>query len=295
MSAESRDLESWERDPFTEASPLIDGLRRRCAGCPPVLVLSAAAAGALPPESQAAVDTHVDACPLCLALRSDLEQLEPVVLSGEDADRILGGVVSPGRPARSGRWSWSAWVPASLAGAVLVAMLLFAVTRPGPGPAAVPPVPASTPASAEPVAPPSPPGPALTKPAVKLTMLALTWRSAAGAGFAEDIAPAMTAFREDRFAVAQTLLARLARRYPSSVEIPFYQGVSELYLHRAEAAVGSLRRAERLADDTFLADARWYLGIAMARAGFPAEARSRFEALCAGTNPYKAAACEAAR
>jgi len=151
--------------------------------------------------------------------------------------------------------------------------------------------------AAEPAPPAAPaPRPQLDKPAVKLSMLALTWRGASeGGGFATDIAPALDAFRADRFDEAERVLRVLAPRYPTSVEIPFYQGVSLLFLDRPADAIGPLRRAARLADALFAADAAWYLGVALQRAGHVTEARTRFAALCRGAGVYARRACEEAR
>jgi hypothetical protein len=301
MSASSRQLESWERGPFADAAPVIDDLRRRCAGCPPVRVLSAAAADALPADAQAVVAAHIESCPACLSLRADLEGLEPVELDAADIRRILARVERAKEPAARSIWRrWTAWVPASLAAAA--AILAFVVMSPDrglrPAPAVtapVPPVAAVSPSAPPPL--PAVPSPGLQKPPVKLTMLALTWRNGnqAGGGFAEAVAPALNAFRADRYDEAARLLDGLAERFASSVEIPFYQGVSQLFLGRNQEAVATLRRAHQLADDTFEADAAWYLGIALARSGHGDEARARFVALCAGKSVYAAQACDAAK
>jgi hypothetical protein len=298
MTVTARDIEPWEREPLAEAAPAIDALRRRCVECPPVRVLSAAASDALPSELEAAVTAHLGSCPTCRALLSDLERLDAPRLDHDEVNRIFERAVGGLRPA-SPKWGWRLWVSVSLATAAAIGLLVvLPARRPEPLPAA----PVPTPTASVQTALPAPPlavaaGPQLTKPAVKLTMLALTWRSArpSGAGFAEDIAPALNDFRADRFDQCQRRLVMLASRYPSSVEIPFYQGVSELFLGRPDDAVRTLRRARRLADETFEADASWYLGIALARSGRGVEARARFTALCKGASPYAAEACAAIR
>lgn len=305
MSASSRDLEHWEREPFAEASEAIEAIRRRCTGCPPARVLSAAAAEALPPEQQAEVSAHLSTCASCAELLADLEQLEPATVDAAVAARILRDVARDASVRRPAWKRWVYWVPASLAVVLALVVFLQVQRRPAPGaaatvvavPAAARTVPQAVPAqTAQPPAAANP-GPALEKPAVKLTMLALTWRNGEGAerDFATAIAPALSAFRADRYAEAERLLAGLAGQYPSSVEIPFYQGVCQLFLNRSADAVAALRRAQRLADATFAADASWYLGIALARSGHPTEAKARFAALCRGDSEYAPRACMAAR
>jgi hypothetical protein len=297
----SRDLESWEREPFADAAPVIDDLRRRCVGCPPARVLSAAAADALPADVQAAVVVHIESCPTCLALRADLEHLDPVELGAGDVEGILAHVRRDAEPAPRRLWSrWTTWVPVSLAATAAILAVVFATPNRAPVPASVAPPAAPPMAAAAPAAPspaPAMPVPDLQKPPVKLTMLALTWRngSEAGGGFAEAIAPALNAFRADRYDESARLLDGLAARYPSSVEVPFYQGVSQLFLGRDQDAVAALRRAQRLADGTFEADTEWYLGIALARSGHDVEARARFTALCRGKSVYVAQACDAVK
>lgn len=298
------ELESWERRELGRLAPAIDELRRQRNACPPARALSASAAGALPDEAQAAVEAHVASCEQCRELQADLAYLEPADIGSRAATRILEHVrrqaAQSDRPHRVG---WRVLVPISIAASILL-MIGIAGYRTGPrvSPAAAsqpPAVAAAQPPEAAPPAPPAAvaiPGPPLEKPAVKLTMLALTWRGASdGKNFAEDIAPALDAFRADQFDKADRELSALVDRYPASVEIPFYQGVSRLFLDRPAGAVGPLRRASRTADETFASDAAWYLGLALQRAGHVTEAHARFAALCRESTPYAERACAASR
>jgi hypothetical protein len=299
MNAKSSELEAWERDQFAEAAPAIDALRRERAGCPPVRVLSAAGAQALPAEEQSAVVEHVASCRMCRDLQADLESLDPAVVAPVMVDQIFRQVRQQAEAeSRPAGVSWRVWLLGSFAAAALVVVAVAGYQRghqPAPAADVPPPVVATVPRP--PVPPPADaPGPALEKPPVKLTMLALTWRGAdRGASFAKEIAPALDAYRADRFDEAARKLGALAVHYPASVEIPFYQGVSLLLLGLPAEAIGPLRRANQVADDTFAADASWYLGIALQRAGQFAEARTRFSALCRGSSPYADRACSAAR
>jgi len=109
------------------------------------------------------------------------------------------------------------------------------------------------------------------------------------------MAPGVAAYRAGRFDEAERAFAGLQSRFPSAVEVPFYLGVSQLFLGENREAATSLESAARLADDSFAADVSWYLAIAWQRAGRAAEARKGFATLCRGTSPYAARACDAAR
>ena len=297
MIADSPNLESWERGPVADVATAIADLKRRHAACPPVRLLSAASADGLPADDQAAVMAHVSSCPGCLALQADLDSLDPADVDPAAVDRILADVRRDARNEQvSGRQSWTRWVPVPLAaGIVILAIGVVEHNRQRP----VAPLPAVAPVAAPAVAvvppPPAVPGPALQKPSVKLTMLALTWRSADNAGkdFASEIAPALEAFRADQYAQAEQMLGALAPHHPNAVEVPFYQGVSQLFLGRNRDALATLRRASSLADDSFAADVSWYLGIALVRSNHAAEAHTRFAALCRGKSAYASLACEA--
>ena len=296
MSVRPHNLESWERKEYGQVAPALDELRRQREACPPAFAVSAAAVFALPDDEQSAVEAHVASCSMCRDLQADFERLEPVGIPARTEDRILEEVrkraATKTRPAVFG---WRLLVPASVAVVVLVVVGIAGNRHgrlPAPGAPSLPPVVVAAPA---PPAAPAP-RPQLDKPAVKLSMLALTWRGASdGRSFATDVAPALDAFRADRFDEAERALRVLAPHYPTSVEIPFYQGVSLLFLDRPADAIGPLRRASRLADELFAADADWYLGVALQRAGHATEARTRFAALCRGAGAYARRACEEAR
>jgi hypothetical protein len=301
MTDRRDDLETWERGDCAAAASVIEALRRERRACPPATAISAAAAGALPDDEQRMVDAHVATCHLCRDLQADFERIEPAELDAGSQHRILVNVRRRAEAAnRPSPFGWRILVPVSVGFAVLV-LIAVAWRRPGPVPAGPTPgsravavaQPAVPPPSAE-KPPAAAPGPALEKPEIKLSILALTWRGAAdGRGFAEEIAPALDAFRSDRFDEAARALGALAPRYPTSVEVPYYEGVSLLFLGRPADAVGQLRRARRLADATFAPDIDWYLGVALYRAGHATEARARFASICRGAGPYATRACGA--
>jgi TolA-binding protein len=133
------------------------------------------------------------------------------------------------------------------------------------------------------------------KPAVKLTAMALVLRSdGRSSRFIDEVAPALDAYRAGDYARAEADFVELAPRYPGSVEIPFYLGVSRLYLDDAGGAVAALAAARGVTGDTFRADVGWYLAVAESRTGDLASARRDADALCRGTSAYHARACAAA-
>jgi len=130
---------------------------------------------------------------------------------------------------------------------------------------------------------------------VKLTARALVLRSPnASAAFADDAAPAFDAYRAGTYADAARAFAAIGPRYPRSVEVRFYQGVSELLAGDAAAARTHLADARSLDTGAFADDIAWYLAAADDRAGDRASARTGLDALCRSTSPYAARACAAA-
>ncbi|HKW00957.1 MAG TPA: hypothetical protein VJN96_14115, partial [Vicinamibacterales bacterium] len=153
------------------------------------------------------------------------------------------------------------------------------------------PVPAAAPA------PPAAPSFVLTleRPDVKLTANALVRRSTGrDAKFVDDVAPALNAYRAGDYQTAAERFVRVQPQYPDAVEIPFYLGVTRLFLDDAAGAVTSLDAARRVTDDTFRADVAWYLAVAQERAGNRTAARAELDALCNGQSNYAARACAAA-
>ena len=144
----------------------------------------------------------------------------------------------------------------------------------------------------------APPAPAfempLDKPEIKLSVAALTWR---GAGidnpFLMDLKPAIDAFRGSDYVAADRVFSSLAPKYPQSPEVPYYHGVTRLFLKDAPGAIALLGRAQRVGDKTFAADIAWYRAVAEQRAGNSAAARERLAGLCGEPGERSAAACDA--
>jgi tetratricopeptide (TPR) repeat protein len=129
---------------------------------------------------------------------------------------------------------------------------------------------------------------------VKLTAAALLLRGDRTQNFVDDVADGLNAYRAGDYEKAARALEALEPRYPKSVEILFYAGISRLMLNQAPAAVRALEAARALSDDTFADDAAWYLAVAYERAGDVDRSRALLAALCRGSSARAAHACAAA-
>jgi hypothetical protein len=136
----------------------------------------------------------------------------------------------------------------------------------------------------------------LDKPDLKVSPAALTYRRSASENpLLADLKPAFDAFRASDYATADRALSSLESRYPSSVEVFFYRGISRLMLADASGAIASLTTAEKIADSAFAWDVDWYRAVAEERAGNVAAARERLTRLCQRPDTRAPRACEAAK
>ncbi len=288
MNNRCDDLEPFEREWLAEAANEVESMRKSRSACPPVQLIRAASADALPEDMQSAVAAHISACRTCKILQSDLENIFPQQdLTPRQAERILNRVRRNTRgyakfwPSRF--FSWNAVL--ATAALALCAVLVWQINRQTQRLAP------SAPAAAAQLAPHAvqiPDALKLEKPDVKLTLAALTWRGgdASRDRFLKDLAPALDSYRADDFASAASQFTSLSSKYAGSVEVFFYLGISRLFLENHPAAAAALENAARLDDGTFNADVAWYLGIAYYRLGRINEARTRFSALSSGSSAY---------
>jgi hypothetical protein len=284
------ELDNTERRALQGLEREFDELRARHRDDPAFELLRAARAGVLPDPLQQSVTEHLDRSAWSRALVEEDAEAEPA-LDDDTARRLLSRITRSAQPPRASRWYMRSWLPALAAAAVLVVMV--GMLRSGSSQISVerqpPHVEAPAPAAA---------APALTlpfeKPDVKLTPQALVLRSDAGrGGFVDDIAPALEAYRGNRYVDAEQRFAALRAHYPASVEVAFYRAISQLSLDDAAGAVASLTAARRLDDGAFAPEIAWYLAVAHERAGDLVSARTELERLCRQTNVYAARACAA--
>lgn len=287
-------VDGWDRDEREAIEPLeheLAAIRARHASDPSLDLLRAADAEALPPDLQARVSEHL----------AESEWSRALVDGAKDVDHSLDDVAAArlrariakstnGRQAQSAIWRF--WGP--VLGAAATVAIFATVWMASRGAAPAPPAPAvPSQQSAAVRAVPPPFELPLRAPDVRLSAAALTFRGPSGtSSLADDLAPALDAFRAADYARTAELLEPLEHRYPTAVEPPFYRGISRLFLNDAAGAIADLERAGGLADDTFSSDVAWYRAVAEQRAGHVAAARARLAPLCGGSSAHAKDACD---
>lgn len=273
-----------------------DELAARHRADPPSDVLRAADAGVLPPPEQASIAAGLAASQWQQAVvRSATAASEEATLDPDSTDRLLARIrreADVHDAARHAAARRRVLGVIGCAAALVVLATAVIVRRPVPEPA-----PAATPSRQPAAAASVPPAfriPLIPAP-VKLTARALVLRSDGGhAPFVDEAAPAFDAYRAGDYHAAAEAFARIAPRYPASIEVPFYLGVSRLMTDDAPGAATALQAARALDDPTFRDDVVWYLAIAAERSGDAATARASLAGLCGGASPFAARACDAA-
>ena len=296
MTTRPEDWDSHEAELVAPVRAELDALRAKHRHDPPLDLLRAADAGALPDELHDTVAASLARSPWQRQLVEDLTEVGPELDEAGQARLLARIQAEAGRSATASapvrRFSFS-WRPV-LAFAAMAVIVTAVVVRMRVPSSDLPVAPAGNSAVAPPAVTPSFVL-TLDKPEVKLTAKALVRRSTGReAGFMDDIAPAMNAFRAGDYQTATREFARVAPQYPDFVEIPFYLGVSRLFLNDAPSAITALESAQKMSDDTFSADVTWYLAVAHERTGDVAAARSELDVLCKGSSTYAARACDAA-
>ena len=214
-------------------------------------------------------------------------------LTDEEQSRLLRRIHSEHRRTSNHAWTWR-WQTACATAALVVFVagttwMLWRQRPASPSP--------SNPEAQIAVANP-PPAPSyllpLDKPQIKVSAAALTFRGPSGENrLLADLKSALDALRMDDYQAAARELTRLGDAYPLSVEVPYYLGVSRLFLNDPPGALAALARAESLADSSFEPDIAWYQAVASERAGQRDVARARLAALCKQLTPRSPDACVA--
>jgi len=291
VSTHPDDIDREEREALAGLENQLDAVRERHRDDPPLELLRAARADALPSELQETVGRHLSGSEWSRTLVEGLEHDEPAL--DPHAERRLYATID-GKLAQQrdneGFKIWFRWALITPAIAVGVLAIWFVVYRPdqtiSQPTATRPPVAVAPPAAAPPLLL------AFNKPDVRLSAAALTWRGATSDNqLLADLKPALDAYRQNDYETTNRLLTPLATQYSNAVEVHFYQGISRLFLNDAAGAVNSFAAAEQVADDTFIDDVSWYRAVAEQRAGNVTDARTRLESLChAGSASQRACA-----
>ena len=296
-SALSNDWDQDERETLSDLEPQLETIRQRHQLAPRRDLLVAATADLLPAETHAKVMSHLAQSAWSRAIVDGLRQSDAdPQLDAATEERILARV----RRAQRSSSALTMRRPSLMAGGLALAATVLIAVMVFPGrhatdPIAVVPSPATSGSPA--VVPPPAALPfvmSVTKPDVKLSTGALTWRGApSDQSFLQDLAPAFDAYRVGNYAQAQSLFGELSAKYPGAIEVLFYQGVTLVLRNDFAGAMAPLSAASRLKNDTFADDVSWFLAVAEQRSGKVQESRSRLTALCDAGGRRAADACAA--
>lgn len=296
MNTDRHDWDREEREALAGLEDQLDAMRRRHVDDPPIEMLRAAHADALPEDLQTPLSDHLAASAMSRTLAEGLGDDTPI-LSREEQNRLLARIMKDAKsePAPKSGWGWLRPVLVG-SGIVVLASLVWVVSKTTEvGERLGPPetqVVVALPSAAPPFLLP------FDKPDVRLGMAALTWRGPsptpdAGNQLLADLRPGLDAYRQNDYVTANRELTALATRYPGTIEILFYQGVSRLFLEDYTGAIAAFEAADAVGDATFASDVSWYRAVAEQRAGNVAQARAHLEAICTARESDAARACTA--
>ena len=297
MSTDRHEWDREERQALDGLEDQIDAMRRRHLGDPPLELLRAARVDALPEDLHTSVSEHLAASAMSRTLAEGLGDDAPT-LSDDEQERLFARIMKDVRkeaaPARV--WGWLRPVLVGT-GIVAVASLVWIVSKGTEvGERLAPPetqVVVALPPAVPPFLLP------FEKPGVRLGMGALTWRGSSpstsddGNQLLADLKPGLDAYRGNDYATANRELTALASRYPGTIEILFYQGVSRLFLNDYAGAIAAFDAADAVGDRTFASDVAWYRAVAEQRSGHDARARAQLDAICNARGSDAGRACTA--
>jgi hypothetical protein len=296
VNTDRHDWDREEREALAGLEDQLDAMRRRHVDDPPIEMLRAAHADALPQDLQTPVSDHLAASAMSRTLAEGLGDDTPI-LSREEQDRLLARIVKEANrePAPAGVWGWLRPVLAG-SGIVAIASLVWVVSKTTEVGERLGPPETQVVVALPPAAPPFllP----FDKPDVRLGMAALTWRGSSpttddGNQLLADLKPGLDAYRQNDYAAANRELTALATRYPGTIEILFYQGVSRLFLEDYSGAIAAFDAADAIGDATFASDVSWYRAVAEQRSGNEVQARAHLDAICSARGADAARACSA--
>jgi len=287
MNSDRNDWDRDEREALDGVADQLEIIRERHRNDPALDLLRVAKADVLPEVLQERVTQHLSESAWSRAVVEGLEQDDAALDSASQAKllgRVQREIARERRSSATRSWLRPVLIASAVAASAAIAWLFVR-------PATTPDIPISTQ-----VVPQAEQAPAFqlafAKPDVRLSMAALTWRGGGSDNqLLADLKPAFDAYRQGDYAAAEPALTALAARYPNTIEILFYQGVSRLYLDDARGAVAALSAAEAVADGTFIGDVRYYRAVAEQHAGDTGEARTRLDVLCREKGPESARAC----
>jgi hypothetical protein len=293
VTTRDRDWDAQETEALGPLEGDLAKLRERHHDDPPIDLLRAGRAEALPEPLQERANAQLASSTWSRTLVDGADEAD-ASLDAAAADRLLARVqqdatrTAPAEPRR--RWTWT---PAVAVGALAAAALVIVIVwRPAPAPVTTN---AERPATTAPAPQTRVFKLPLDKPDVILRPTALVVRGEGNSGrFVDEAAPGLNAYRAGNYEQAARELDAIRPRYPNAVEIPFYIGISRLFLSDATAAVRALESARAMNDASFADEIAWYLAVAYERADTIDRSRALLDGLCRGNGPSAARACAAA-
>jgi hypothetical protein len=301
VNIDRHDWDREEREALAGLEEQLDAMRHRHVDDPPIEMLRAAHADALPSDLQTSVSEHLSASAMSRTLAGGLGEDAPA-LSREEQDRLLARIMKEasasgyGETGRKSVWGWFRPVLVG-SGIVAIASLVWVVSKTTEVGERLGPPETQVVVALPPAAPPF--LLSFDKPDVRLGMGALTWRGSSptttddGNQLLADLKPGLDAYRQNDYATANRELTALAARYPGTIEILFYQGVSRLFLEDYTGAIAAFDAADAVGDGTFASDVSWYRAVAEQRSGNVARARTHLDAICNARGADAARACTA--
>ncbi|HEY6376444.1 MAG TPA: hypothetical protein VIX90_13060 [Edaphobacter sp.] len=245
----------------------------------------------LPATLASDVNHHIEKCPLCQMLLTDLQHIPQPAITTNERDRILRKLphASPAIPAG---WRWYA---ASAAAVILAVAGAFLFLR---EPQTNQPTQATTQPAETPVPQTSATGLQIAKLAVPIGLapgLALRGEASTQQPTAAQLSPAFEAYAKDDYPLAAQRFTELADQFPRA-ELPFlYLGVTQLLQQEDTRALTTLTRADSLAQQNHSDQkdaASWYHALSAVAAKSP-DAPHLLRVVCAHPqSPYSQQACK---
>jgi hypothetical protein len=277
--------------PTSEQDEALPSGFRPTQHCPPVSILRAHQEEVLPATLAADVNLHIEQCPLCQMLLTDLQHLPQPAITTQERDRILRKLPHASSPVPAG-WHWYAAAAAAFILAVAGAFLFLRQPQANqPNQAATQPTQTTTQQSLTSRF-------QIAKLALPIGMapgLVLRGEAPTQQPTADQLSPAFEAYANDDYPLAAQRFTELADQFPRA-ELPFlYLGVTLLLQQDNVHALTSLNRADTLAQQNHSTQqdaAAWYHAQA-ALATNSSDAPHLLRVVCASTqSPYSKQACD---
>ncbi len=256
--------------------------------CPPLALLRAHQEEVLPATLSSDVNRHIEQCPLCQMLLTDLQHIPEPTLTTNERDRILRKLPHASATIPAG-WRWYA---ASVAAVILALAGAFLFLH----------QPQANQATTQPAETPATQSPATRLQIAKLAVpiglapgLAVRGEASTQQPTAAQLSAAFEAYAKDDYPLAAQRFTELADQFPRA-ELPFlYLGVTQLLQQDNTHALITLNRADTLAQQNHSDQkdaATWYHALAAVAANSP-DGPHLLRVVCAHTqSPYSQQACD---